>query len=112
MVQHREAFSAKSVAAVDQNSGNAFAYVELFSAIVAKVEPPNLVIGLDQRHCLCCLFIGLKLVLGVFALLLERVGGRLGVGGLAGEPVGPGFRVMLVLGSFRVVNRLHWNYLN
>jgi hypothetical protein len=113
VVQHREAFSAESVSAMNQNPGDSFSDVEFVSAIVAEVESPDLVVGLDQLHVLSCLFVGFELFLGVFALLLERVGGSLGVRWLLGEAVGPGFRVVRRqrLGSFRVVNRLHWNYL-
>jgi len=47
MVQHREAFSAEGVTAVNKNPWYPFANVELVATVVAEIEAPALVVGLD-----------------------------------------------------------------
>lgn len=109
MVKHRQAFSAESVPAVNQDSGNSLAYVEFFSAIVAKIKSSDLVVGLDNLDILSCLLISFELLLGVLSLLLQAIRGSLTISIVLSKPVGPGFRLVrrLGLGSFAVVNRLH-----
>ena len=47
MVELLEALGAEGMAAVNEYPGNSFSHVELISAIVAKVEASDLVVGLD-----------------------------------------------------------------
>jgi hypothetical protein len=48
VVKYREAFSAESVSTVYENSWNLLSNIELFTAIVAKIKSPSLIVSLKQ----------------------------------------------------------------
>jgi hypothetical protein len=74
---------------VDEDSGDSFTHIELFSAIVAEVETPDFVISLYELAALTSLFFLLKLLLSIDPLLLKRVNGVLVVRNLILKPIWP-----------------------
>lgn len=48
VVQHGETLSAECVPAMDQDPWNLFTDIKLLATIIAKVEAPSLVVGLQQ----------------------------------------------------------------
>jgi len=109
MVQDRKALGAESVAAVNQDPGNALADIKLFCAIVAKVEDPDFVVGLDKLEIVAGQSVGLHLFLGVYSFLLERVNGAFLTSSFVLEAIWPGFRnVRLAFDAWIcILNRLH-----
>ena len=101
VVQAVQTLRAERVAAVDQDTWNALAHVELFSAIVAEIEAPALVVALDELlRCIFAFLLFLLLLLDD-PLLPERFVVR-GFRRFLGKPVGPAFSSRL-----RQWGRLH-----
>jgi hypothetical protein len=62
VMESRKALSAKSMAAMDQNSWNLLSNIKLFTAIVTKIKSPSFIVSLEQ-------ILGPVLILLVFNLL-------------------------------------------
>jgi hypothetical protein len=95
---------------MDQDTRYLFTYIELFSAIVAKVEPSAFIIGLDEIAALKLILFFLDSLKCLLSLFLESDLGLSALSVTIGKPVGPGFDrcrwVLLLAIDLRI--RLHY----
>lgn len=75
VMQALEAFCAERVSAVNQYPGYSFAHVELFSAIVTKIEASRFVVCLDLLDIVVVVLLFLQNVSRVLSPLLEGLVG-------------------------------------